>query len=51
MKLSFESNLNYRQDAIQSVVGLFEGQGMEESDSLFQIYENGMFELKDGVGV
>lgn len=34
MKLSFESNLSYQQDAIQSVVGLFEGQAIE--DSLFQ---------------
>ena len=34
MKLSFESNLSYQQEAIQSVVGLFEGQTIE--DSLFQ---------------
>lgn len=34
MKLSFESNLSYQQEAIQSVVGLFEGQTQE--DSLFQ---------------
>jgi type III restriction enzyme len=34
MKLSFESNLSYQQEAIQSVVGLFEGQAIE--DSLFQ---------------
>ncbi|MBE6312713.1 MAG: DEAD/DEAH box helicase [Bacteroidales bacterium] len=34
MKLSFESNLQYQQEAIQSVVGLFEGQAIE--DSLFQ---------------
>lgn len=34
MKLSFESNLSYQQEAIQSVVGLFEGQTI--GDSLFQ---------------
>ena len=26
MKLTFESNLDYQQEAIQAVVGLFEGQ-------------------------
>lgn len=34
MKLSFESNLLYQQEAIRAVVGLFEGQTQE--DSLFQ---------------
>lgn len=34
MKLSFESNLQYQQEAIRAVVGLFEGQTQE--DSLFQ---------------
>ncbi|MCD8297793.1 MAG: DEAD/DEAH box helicase family protein [Prevotella sp.] len=50
MKLSFESNLSYQQEAIQSVVGLFEGQGKEESSSIFQSYENGMLDLVDCVG-
>lgn len=35
MKLSFESNLSYQQDAIRAVVGLFEGQATGD-DSLFQ---------------
>ena len=29
MKLTFESNLLYQQDAIKSITGLFEGQLME----------------------
>lgn len=31
MKLTFESNLNYQQEAIKSITGLFEGQPLEES--------------------
>ena len=31
MKLSFESNLEYQRDAIQSVVSLFEGQARRDS--------------------
>ena len=34
MKLSFESNLSYQQEAIQAVVGLFEGQ--LQDDAVFQ---------------
>lgn len=49
MKLSFESNLSYQQDAIQSVVGLFEGQAIE--DSLFQYNLNEQqVSLIDGIG-
>ena len=49
MKLSFESNLSYQQDAIQSVVGLFEGQAIE--DSLFQYNLNEpQASLIDGIG-
>ena len=31
MKLTFESNLEYQQDAIKSVTDLFEGQPLEDS--------------------
>ena len=49
MKLSFESNLQYQQDAIQAVVGLFEGQTKKES--VFQYNMNGtQMSLIDGVG-
>lgn len=49
MKLSFESNLSYQQEAIQSVVGLFEGQAIE--DSLFQYNLNEQqASLIDGIG-
>ncbi len=49
MKLSFESNLSYQQEAIQSVVGLFEGQAVE--DSLFQYNLNEQqASLIDGIG-
>lgn len=49
MKLSFESNLSYQQEAIQSVVGLFEGQAIE--DSLFQYNLNEQqTSLIDGIG-
>ena len=40
MKLSFESNLSYQQEAVQSVVGLFEGQTAEESAFLYNINFN-----------
>lgn len=45
MKLSFESNLSYQQDAVQSVVGLFEGQTAEESAFSYNI----SFNLIDGI--
>ena len=31
MKLTFESNLNYQQEAIKSITDLFEGQPLEDS--------------------
>lgn len=47
MKLTFEPNLDYQQDAIQSVVRLFDGQLLEDSD-----YEYGLADgrLLDKVG-
>lgn len=45
MKLSFESNLSYQQEAVQSVVGLFEGQTSDESAFSYNI----SFNLIDGI--
>ncbi|WPR71984.1 DEAD/DEAH box helicase family protein [Flavobacterium sp. NG2] len=39
MKINFESNLTYQQDAIQSITQLFEGQGMEDSIMNFDFQE------------
>lgn len=39
MKLTFESNLSYQQEAIQAVANLFEGQTQEESDYQFSLKE------------
>lgn len=45
MKLTFESNLNYQQEAIQSVVGLFEGQSQDESAYRYDLADNGLFRI------
>ncbi|MEX1014151.1 MAG: hypothetical protein WDZ80_03255, partial [Candidatus Paceibacterota bacterium] len=37
MKLKFDSNLEYQQDAIKSVVDLFDGQFINSSDIGFEI--------------
>jgi len=44
MKLTFESNLQYQQDAIKSITGLFEGQ----TPPLLQIRASGGIILKMG---
>ena len=49
MKLSFESNLQYQQEAIQAVVGLFEGQAQDESVFQYDLSEQ-QASLIDGVG-
>ena len=49
MKLSFESNLGYQQEAIQSVVNLFEGQNAEESGYTYSLNESGALNLIDGI--
>lgn len=49
MKLSFESNLQYQQEAIQSVVGLFEGQAQDESVFQYNLNEQ-QASLIDGIG-
>lgn len=47
MKLSFESNLSYQQEAIQSVVGLFEGQSIEDSGYSYNLA--GTLNMIDGI--
>lgn len=47
MKLSFESNLSYQQEAIQSVVGLFEGQNIEDSSCSYNLA--GALNMIDGI--
>ena len=49
MKLSFESNLSYQQEAIQSVVGLFEGQNIEDSGYSYNLNEDGALNMIDGI--
>lgn len=41
MKLTFEPNLSYQQEAIQAVVNLFEGQTLEDSDVQCNLNEAG----------
>lgn len=50
MKLTFESNLAYQQEAIQAVVNLFEGQMSEESGCQYSLNENGVLDLIAGIG-
>lgn len=50
MKLSFEPNLEYQQEAIKSVIGLFEGQPLEDSDYSYDMREDGQFDFIDGIG-
>lgn len=50
MKLTFEPNLEYQQEAIGSVVRLFEGQAFDNSDYRYEIQEKGQTNFIDGVG-
>ena len=50
MKLSFESNLEYQRDAIQSVVSLFEGQARRDSGFRYNLDEDGVLNMIDGIG-
>lgn len=49
MKLTFEPNLNFQQEAIKSVTDLFEGQPLEDSIMEFKINEEGNLNLINGV--
>lgn len=50
MKLTFDSNLQFQQDAIKSVTDLFEGQPMEDSIMEFNLNEEHTLDLINGVG-
>ena len=50
MKLTFESNLQFQQDAIKSITDLFEGQPMEDSIMEYDLKESGALNLINGVG-
>lgn len=49
MKLSFESNLPYQQEAIKSITDLFEGQPLEDSSFKFLFQEEGQLDLINGI--
>lgn len=49
MKLAFEANLSYQQEAIKSITGLFEGQPLEDSILEFDLKEKGTLNLINGV--
>jgi type III restriction enzyme len=49
MKLTFESNLPYQQEAIKSITDLFEGQPLEDSILEFNLNEKGALNLINGV--
>lgn len=50
MKLTFDPNLEYQQEAIRSVIGLFEGQTLEDSDYSYDMRGDGQFDFIDGIG-
>ena len=49
MKLTFEANLSYQQQAIKSITDLFEGQPLEDSILEFDLKEKGALNLINGV--
>ncbi len=49
MKLLFEPNLNYQQQAIKAITSLFEGQPLEDSLIEFKLKEEGVLDLINGV--
>ena len=49
MKLTFEADLPFQQDAIKSITDLFEGQPMEDSIFEFKLEETGQLNLINGV--
>lgn len=51
MKLTFESDLQYQQDAIQSITALFEGQPLEDSINEYSFkQQEGVLNLINGIG-
>lgn len=49
MKLAFEPNLQFQQDAIKSITDLFEGQPLEDGMFNFDLNEKDTLQLIDGV--
>ena len=49
MKFTFESNLQFQQDAIKSITDLFEGQPLEDSMMEFSLSEETELNLVNGV--
>ena len=49
MKLTFEPNLDYQQDAIGAVTGLFEGQPADDSVNAFALQEDGMLNFTNAI--
>jgi type III restriction enzyme len=47
MKLTFESNLNYQQEAIKSITDLFEGQPLEDSILEFNLKEEDLYKIAE----
>jgi len=50
MKLTFESNLQFQQDAIKSITDLFEGQPMVDYILEYDLKEKGTLNLINDVG-
>ena len=50
MKLTFDSELDYQKDAIQSITGLFEGQPLEDGMAEYDPNETGQLELINSIG-
>lgn len=50
MKFTFEPDLQFQQEAIHSITGLFEGQPMEEAIQEYDLNEVNMLSLINGVG-
>ncbi len=50
MKLTFEANLQFQQDAVKAVTDLFEGQAMEDAVAEYNLNEQNSLNLINGVG-
>ncbi|WP_242926928.1 DEAD/DEAH box helicase family protein [Pontibacter vulgaris] len=50
MKIAFESNLQYQQDAIKSITAVFEGQPSEDTIREYSLNEKGSLNLINGIG-
>lgn len=50
MKLVFEPDLDYQQEAVGAVIGLFEEQTLENSDYCYGMREDEQLDFIDGIG-